>query len=69
MTNAMMVLLITAAILAQVGAIGLFGWLRQRARLRALERQVAGGAGASVRAAASDRDRDAVAATVTFSRP
>ena len=47
MSNATLVLLITAAILAQVAAIGLFGWQRRRADLRVLERQAVGGAGAA----------------------
>jgi len=39
MSNATLVLLITAAVLAQVAAISLFNWQRQRVRLQALERQ------------------------------
>ncbi|WP_295448109.1 hypothetical protein [uncultured Thiodictyon sp.] len=38
MSNATLVILITAVILAQAAIIGLFGWLRQRGRLRTLER-------------------------------
>ncbi|WP_295391686.1 2Fe-2S iron-sulfur cluster-binding protein [uncultured Thiodictyon sp.] len=49
MSNATLVLLITAAILAQVAVFGLFGWLRQRAQLRVLERRGEGGAGGAVR--------------------
>jgi len=39
MSNATLVLLITAAILAQVAVLGLFGWRRKRAQLRVLQRQ------------------------------
>jgi hypothetical protein len=49
MSNATLVLLITAAILAQVAVLGLFGWVRQRAQLRALERQGEGAAVGAVR--------------------
>ena len=55
MSNATLVLLITAAILAQVAVFGLFGWLRQRAQLRVLERQ---GDGAARLVGAPERDRD-----------
>jgi ferredoxin-NADP reductase len=44
MSNANLVLVITTAILAQVAVLGLFGLRRQRARLRALERQGQGAA-------------------------
>jgi hypothetical protein len=49
MSNATLVLLITAAILAQVAAVGLFGWQRQRVRFRALDQsgEMAGGAPAA----------------------
>jgi len=40
MSNATLVLLITAAILAQVAVLGLFGWRRKRAQLRLLERPI-----------------------------
>jgi len=51
MSNATLVLLITAAILAQVAAVGLFGWQRQRVRFRELGRsgEMAGGAPAASR--------------------
>ncbi|UHD16496.1 hypothetical protein [Thiocapsa bogorovii] len=59
MSNATLVLLITAAILAQVAALGLFGWLRQRAQLGVLERQGEGAAvGAARMVGAPERDQD-----------
>jgi hypothetical protein len=61
MSNATLVLLITAAILAQVAVLGLFGWLRQRAQLRVLQRQGEGAAIGAVRlvgASAPDQDLD-----------
>lgn len=61
MSNANLVLLITTAILAQVAVLGLFGWRRQRAQLRVLERQgegVAVGAARMVDAPARDQDLD-----------
>lgn len=47
MSNATLGLLIIAAILAQVAAIGLFNWQRQRIRFQVLERQGLGDAGAT----------------------
>jgi len=51
MSNATLVLLITAAILAQVAAVGLFWWQRQRVRFRVLGQsgEMAGGAPAASR--------------------
>jgi hypothetical protein len=46
MSNATLVLLIIAAILAQVAAIGLFNWQRQRIRFQSLQRQGVGDPGA-----------------------
>ncbi|MBV5274667.1 MAG: 2Fe-2S iron-sulfur cluster binding domain-containing protein [Lamprocystis purpurea] len=50
MSNATLVLLITMAILAQVAAVGLFGWQRRRARLQQLNLS-GGAAGGEVRPA------------------
>ncbi len=58
MANATLVLLITAAILAQVAVLGLFGWLRQRTQLRVLERQGQGAAVGDVMVGTSAPDQD-----------